>query len=373
MAPTRIGVVGAGSRARTILRALYDVRDRRSLGEGDASAYETHASAPPDWVGSVTDLDPVVTALYDPSGDARTRAAALCRDRGDDPESFETLAAFRRDGVYDAAIVASPNDAHVDPVCALLAEDTHVLVEKPVDTTLAGHDRVADAADGSAGVCYPAFNLRSSPYFARLRELVEEGAVGDLGAVSCQEVRGPFADVDWIYSREHSGGTFLTKNCHDFDLFNWYVGADPVRVSAAGGQHVLDEDTDVFDQGSVVVEYENGAVGTLELCLYAPWGVRTRRYELRGDEGLLRSPEAETTVDHYTRDGRDRLRVEATGSHQGADTVQAARFLRCVRGEAAPPATLTDAKRAAAVGLAAERAARSGESVRIDDEYELAP
>ncbi|MFB6218623.1 MAG: Gfo/Idh/MocA family protein [Halobacteriaceae archaeon] len=369
----RLGAVGAGGRLRTILGALYRVRDREYLGTSDhaGDAYAAHAGDPPDWLDPVTDLDPSVTALCDPDGEQLSRTAARCRDHGDDPATFETFEAFRRAGAYDAVLVTTPNDSHVAPVEALLADDTDLLVEKPLATTLPGHDRIAEAAARSAATLYPAFNLRSSPYFARLRELVAEGAVGDPGMVSCQEVRAPFGDIDWMYEQERSGGTFLTKNCHDFDLFNWYVDSDPVRVAAAGGQHVLDRDTDVFDHGSVVVEYASGALGTLELCMYAPWDVRTRRYELRGDAGLLRSPEAETTVDHYTREGRDRLRVATTGAHQGADLVQAARFLRCVRGEVDPPATVKDAKAAAAVGVDAERAARSGEPVGITGDYDV--
>jgi predicted dehydrogenase len=324
----------------------------------------------PDWVESVADLEPRVTALCDPDPGERGLTADLCAEHDEAPAEFDSLEAMRREGTYDAVVVTSPNDTHVEVVLPLLEEDVDLLCEKPIATTVEDHERIIDAVGGSSGAFYPAYNLRSSPYFRGIKELLGDGAVGELGMITCHEVRAPLVN-GYRYSQERSGGALLEKNCHDFDLFNWYADADPVRVSAAGGQHVLDADTDILDQASVVVEYENGVVATLELCLYAPYDQRGRSYELRGSDGLLRSPEDETAIDHYSRDGRERIEVQASGGHAGADDVQFHRFLRTLAGEAEPPGDLEDAKKAAAVALAGERAVETGESVAIDDDYRL--
>jgi myo-inositol 2-dehydrogenase/D-chiro-inositol 1-dehydrogenase len=371
----RIGVVGCGKRSRRHLEALYRIRDREYLFSENRlnhpeSAYDAHASDRPEWIESVADLEPSVTALCDPDSGERDITEDLCTEHGDDPDTFDSLDAFRREGTYDAVVVASPNDTHVDVVEPLLGEDTDLLCEKPIATTVAAHDRIIDAVGESASTFYPAYNLRSSPYFRRLRDLVEDGAVGDLGMITCHEVRSPLVN-GYRYSQERSGGALLEKNCHDFDLFNWLAGADPVRVSAAGGQHVLDTDSEILDQASVVVEYEDGTVATLELCLYAPYDQRGRTYELRGSSGLLRSPEESTTIDHYTRDGTERISVEASGGHAGADGVQFHRFLRVLQGRADPPGDLVDAKKAAALARAGERAVETGESVAITDDYHV--
>jgi predicted dehydrogenase len=374
MEEPRLGFVGTGNRARVHVEQVYALRDRRYAGTDDAYAtehrYDTHAGAVPDWVESVADLEPRVTALFDPDPDQRARTRSLCAEHGDDPATFDSFEAFLDSGRFDAVVLVSPNDFHAEQAVALLRRDVDVLCEKPLADDLAGHDRIIAAADDSESFFYPAYNLRSAPFFARIKELLEEDAVGELGMVTCQEVRAPFKD-SYHYAQERSGGALLDKNCHDFDLFNWYVDADPVRVSAAGGQHVLDRDASALDQASVVVEYENGVVGTLELCMYAPWGQRGRGYELRGSDGLLRSPEAEGAIDRYTRRGRDRLTVDTSGSHGGADAVQMRRFLRGLAGEAEPPGDLEDAKKAAAVALAGERAVETGESVRIDADYDI--
>jgi predicted dehydrogenase len=373
-APVRLAFVGCGKRAREHLTHLYDLRDRSYLGDApDAedpvgAAYAAHADDSPDWAADVSALDPEVTALVDPDAAQRRESAAVCREAGDDPRAFETTGGFLAADAAadaDAVVVTAPNDAHVAVLRAVLRTDLDVLCEKPLATTMAGHADVAAAAASHAGTLYPAFNLRSSPFFRRLAGMVEAGRIGDLGSVTCHEVRRPLA-AGYRYDRERSGGSLLEKNVHDFDLFNWVADGDPVRVVGAGGRHVLDADADVDDQASVVVEYDGGTLATLELCLYAPWGQRGRRYELRGSEGLLRTPEAEATVDCYGPDGRERIEVATPGGHLGGDFVQAVRFLRTVRGEADPPGTLADATAAAAVALAAQEAVDTGEAVPVE-------
>lgn len=373
----RLGFVGTGHRSRAHLEQVYELRDRTYLFcdndlDYPENTYENHARTAPDWVTDVSEVTPTVTALFDPDGRHLERTASTCADHGDEPALFDSLEAFLSEGVYDAVVVCSPSDAHVEPAIGLLERDVDVLCEKPLATTLADHDRIIDAAEGSSGSCYAAYNLRSSPFFAHLKDELDRGAIGRPGMLACQEVRGPFKE-SYHYSQARSGGALLDKNCHDFDLFNWYADADPVRVSAFGGQHVLERDTDVLDQATVIVEYENGVVGSLDLCLYAPWGQRTRRYELRGTEGVFRSPEEATTIERFASEGSHRTTIETVGSHMGGDYVQMHRFLSGVRGDADPPGTLLDAKKAAAVSIAAETAIRTGEVVTIDEAYDIEP
>jgi predicted dehydrogenase len=377
--PIRVAVVGSGKRAREHLTHLYDVRDRAYLEtEADAedpleAAYVEHAATAPDWVHDVSHLDAEVTALVDPSAVQRERTAARCSRAGDDPSHFETTAEFLDDGpTCDAAIVTAPNASHPDVVCRLLETDVDILCEKPLAVTLAGHDRIADAAVDHSGVFYPGFNLRSSPFFQKIATMVRNGAIGSLGSITCHEVRRPLA-AGYRYDSDVSGGALLEKNCHDFDLFNWFADGDPVRVSGAGTQHVLSENSDVDDQASVVVEYDDGTLATLELCLYAPWDQRHRRYELRGSEGLLRTPEEPLTVDRYGPDGTERVTVDAPGHHLGGDFYQLWRFLRCVVGDADPPGTIDEAKAAAAVAIAAQEAIDRRTTVEITDEYAIVP
>jgi predicted dehydrogenase len=356
------------------LRNLHRLRDREYLFEsGNPDAYERYAAEPPEWLEPIGDLNPSVTALFDPDPQALDDAADQCREAGDDPATFESLDQFLAADACDAVLVGSPNNVHVESAIPLLERDVDLLLEKPLAATLEGHDRIIDAAATSNSMVYMAFNLRSAPYFQQLKERVDRGDVGDVGMLSCHEVRGPFRS-GFRYDQASSGGSILEKNCHDFDIFNWLAESDPVQVAAFGGQHVFTEDSDTVDNATVIVEYENGIRGTLELCMYAPYGQRTRRYEVRGDEGVIRSPEEGGTDDtfQYLSESRHETRDDVlSGGHYGADLIQLHRFLRCLDGEAEPPATLQDAKAASAIAIGAEKAIQEGSIVDIDDNYDV--
>lgn len=370
-----IVIVGAGKRGRRHVENLQSIRGLAYLSKAEGAhhsedAYASHAASPPEWVSDVGALSPRITAVVDPDADERAETVRLLGRGGDDPATFESLDACLAETSVDAAVVASPNHTHVEIVESLFDAGVDVLCEKPLGTTLDQHERLIAATDAFDGTFYPAFNLRMSPFYRRIRRLLREGAVGDLGMVSCREVRQPLVD-GFRYRSESSGGPLLEKNVHDFDLFNWYTRARPRRVHATGGQHVLQTDTDIEDQAVVTVEYDDGTLATLELCLYAPWDQRSRTYELRGSEGLLRSPEEALTLDRYHYGGTDRVHVNTEGSHAGGDFVQTWRFLRCLTGDAEPPGTPREAKAAAAVAIAAQRSIATGHPYRIDDRYRL--
>jgi predicted dehydrogenase len=371
-----IGAIGTGARTRHFLTNLYRLGNRDYLFEsGNPEAYERYAATPPEWLEPIRDLEPTVTQLMDPDPDALAEASNICRDAGDDPETFDSLVPFMDGGTYDAVFVGSRNDVHVDAVIPLLERDIDLLIEKPLASTLPDHDRIIDAADSSNSRVYMGFNLRSAPYFQQLKERVARGDVGQVGMLSCHETRCPFPP-GYRDTQAKSGGSILEKNCHDFDVFNWLAESDPVRVAAFGGQHVLSENNDTVDHATVIVDYENDVRGTLELCLYAPWGQRTRRYEVRGDEGIIRSPEDGDTDEtfQYTSRSVNRTREDVlTGGHYGADFIQTHRFLRFLEGRADAPATLEEAKAASAIAIGAEKAIQSDTIVDIDDDYDVHP
>ncbi len=133
---------------------------------------------------------------------------------------------------------------------------------------------------------------RYSTYFTKIKDLLAEGAVGTPHVMWCHEFRRPFLKKvnQWIIDARFSGGALVDKNCHHFDLWNWWSGARPVRVSAFGRRSVnviLDHEHEVIDQASVSVEYDNGMLGTLVLCMFAPDREEGLRMGVIGDRGLL--------------------------------------------------------------------------------------
>lgn len=360
-----------------LLKALYQLRDQNSLISAPSQAhpgdvYQHYAAHPPQWAEDISNYAPSISAILDRNKLNLKKATELCQEHDDEPESFYDFEKFLHSGRYDAVIIATPNDAHTQILLPLLERNIPVLCEKPIATTLGEHDQIIRAAEKSTALFYVGFNLRSAPLYRRIYETIESGKIGSPMAVSCREVRGPFRE-GYRYQDGRSGGALLEKNCHDFDLFNWYLNANPVRVSAFGGQHVLNKNTSLIDSASVIVEYDGGQIGTLELCMYAPFAQEGRTYELRGPQGVMRSPEKPDAIDCFTFGSRERIEVESAqfGTHAGGDMLQMLNFVKCLRGEQKPPATLRDAKKSAAIAIAAERAIAEKRVVEIDGNYDL--
>lgn len=374
MSEQRLGIVGCGKRSRVLISQIYLVKARNYLFcehplDHPESAYDAHAESIPEWVVDVKRLRPRITALVDPNEVQRIQTRELCEKNGDSPEEYSSLDDFLANGDFTAVVIATDNYAHVEALLPVLERGLDVYCEKPVVTRLEDHDVVMEHEKRSSGTLFVGFNLRSSPRFKKIKELVDSGSIGRLGTISAAEVRAPLVN-GFRYSRERSGGSILEKVCHDLDLLSWYADSDPVKVTAFGGRHVLTRDTDILDHANILIEYENGIRATLELCLYAPWGYG-RRYELRGSDGMIRLGDA---LERVTRSERTSYDLKLVGGHGGADFPQMHHFLTSLRGEGAPLAGMADAKRAAAIAVAAETSVRLGGAiVRIDAAYNVHP
>src|SRR4029077_17874018 len=120
-----------------------------------------------------------VTALADPSPDARDRARRLAPDALAFADADELLA--RPD--VDAVVVTAPSGMHASLAIATLETQRHLYLEKPIASTLEDGRGVAGRAhDGLVSVV--GFIGRFQPLVARARELVLAGAIGDVRAVS---------------------------------------------------------------------------------------------------------------------------------------------------------------------------------------------
>ncbi len=103
-------------------------------------------------------------------------------------------------------------------------------------------------------------------------------ATGGIRMLSIREHRFPFLSKvgDWNRFNRNTGGTFVEKCCHFFDLMRLILQSDPLRVLASAGQAVnhLDERydgeaPDIWDHGYVLVDFASGARAMLELCMFA--------------------------------------------------------------------------------------------------------
>lgn len=214
---------------------------------------------------------------------------ALAEELGSQPAQFtdwQELIASDLDGV----VVTVPNWLHASIAEAALLSGKHVLLEKPIATTLEEALRLRKAAAKSGKQVQVGLVYRYSALYNQMATIAQEPQFGLPAMLWCKEFRASFPPQPWFYNEEQSGGALVEKNCHHFDLFNWIAGSKPVKVFAMGGQHVIRAgqpievgwfyaqqdgvpsltvaDSQVIDHAWVTVEYESGARANLGLCLY---------------------------------------------------------------------------------------------------------
>lgn len=246
------------------------------IGAGNIS--DTHARA----CHAIRDVE--IAAIY-----ARTRAHAeqlAGRYGGQAFDSLESLVAHRP---LDMVIIGTPSGLHADHGIAAATHGLHVLVEKPIDVDAARADALIEAAARAGVTLGVIFQDRLKPDVRRLKALVAGGRLGTpiLANARVKWYRPPsyYSDSRWRGTQAlDGGGALINQGVHTVDLLLWLFG--PVRrvfAKTIAGLHTID----VEDTAVAVLEFANGAIGTLEAATSAYPGY-SRQIELTGANGTLR-------------------------------------------------------------------------------------
>ncbi|MBX3009997.1 MAG: Gfo/Idh/MocA family oxidoreductase [Caldilineaceae bacterium] len=158
-----------------------------------------------------------------------TRAPGLAAEYGVDyVESYETLVT-RPD--VDAILIATPHINHRDQVILAAQHGKHVLVEKPMATTVADCTRMIDACR-AAGVRLEVIQtLRFRGVPARAKQLIDRGAIGKVWMIRGQSlVRTYIVDKSSWAAQPENGGAFLDMGVHNFDIMRFWTGSEVHRV-----------------------------------------------------------------------------------------------------------------------------------------------
>ncbi|HKJ24839.1 MAG TPA: Gfo/Idh/MocA family oxidoreductase, partial [Myxococcota bacterium] len=217
---------------------------------------------------------------------------------------------------------------------------------------------------------------------ARLIDEVRGGTIGALRMLAIREHRYPFLPKvgDWNRFARNTGGTFVEKCCHFFDLMRLITGSDPVRVYASAGMDVnhLGEEydgerPDILDNGFVTVDFASGARGLLDLCMFAEASRNEQEIAATGDAGKVECfvPESTLVVGRRSPRSVETERIEvrsdvlAAGAHHGSTFVEHREFRKALLSGGAPAVSARDGLWAVAMGAAAERSAAERRPVEI--------
>jgi len=334
-----------------------------------------------------------VTAIFEPDAAMRDSAMALAPDA----VMVDTMQdVLDRDDV-DVLLIVSPNHLHL-PQLEQIAKSRHrpILVEKPLFTAVDDLDRVRAFQRDYTAPVWVAMEYRYMPPIAHFLSQIND-VTGGVKMLSIREHRFPFLEKvgDWNRHNAKSGGTFVEKCCHFFDLMRFTLGANPVRVMCSGGQAVnhLDEvydgvPSDIWDHGYVIVDFDNGARAMLELCMFAEGSAYQEELSATGPVGKIESfvpgptrfwpaemgpaPVPHIVVSPRTGKGLSKTEIPvdptllAAGDHNGSTFYQQQKFLDMVlAGASTPEVSLDDGIWAVRMGQAAQISAQTGRVVTI--------
>jgi predicted dehydrogenase len=203
-----------------------------------------------------------LVAIADPRSD-RLNAAGVQHNVPPDHlyGTWEDL--LRHETSLDAIIIATPDQMHLAPAMAAMRHGVSILLEKPICPTEPEVRRLVNAAHRHGADITVAHVLRYTPFFARVKELLDRGVIGTLQMVRHAEQVGywhfahSYVRGNWRRAEE-SSPMILAKACHDFDIIQWLVGAPCTDVTSYGTlghfrlENALEGSTERCDQGCMV-------------------------------------------------------------------------------------------------------------------------
>ena len=189
----------------------------------------------------------------------------------------------------DAAIVATPNVLHAEQTLALLGAGKHVLVEKPMATSVAECDAMIDASRASGASMMVAHCWRFHPDVLAVRRRLETGELGEI-----VKTRGYGVHVNWgpsgwfVDPALAGGGALVDMGVHAIDTARFLLGdPEPKRVCAVIGTRYGGYAVD--DDAIVLITWDDGANSVVESGWWHAWaGGREAETELFGTKGFAR-------------------------------------------------------------------------------------
>ena len=139
----------------------------------------------------------------------------------------------------NAVIISTQDQMHVGPALAALGAGYHVLLEKPIATTIEDCRTLARKAEKSGkifGLCHV---LRYTSHYKTMKHIIDSGLIGDVVSmehiepVNYWHTAHSYVRGNWR-RKDNSTPMILAKSCHDMDLLRWFADAPCKSISSFG-------------------------------------------------------------------------------------------------------------------------------------------
>ncbi|MEO2025293.1 MAG: Gfo/Idh/MocA family oxidoreductase [Fuerstiella sp.] len=258
-APLRIGVTGSGFMGRTHVDAAHKLESTQPI--------------------AVT---------------GGTRAAQLADDYGIAVEP-DVQSLVQRDDI-DAIVIATPHWVHYDEALAAAAAGKHVLVEKPMATTVADATKMTEEFAKRDLVLSVGYHQRFRESNYRTRQLIRDGAIGK---VRCIQMSALF-DITTMRQDTGFGGNWgwwtdsrsvahlMNSAPHNVDLCRWWLDSEIVSVAAQSG--TFREENPNENTTMALLTFDDGTISTYWSSSVLPdpgFSGEAFRFRIMGDDGII--------------------------------------------------------------------------------------
>jgi xylose dehydrogenase (NAD/NADP) len=207
------------------------------------------------------------------------KASAFAREMGV-PHSYMTYEALLADAAIDAIYNPLPNSLHAEWSIRAVDAGKHVLCEKPLATSPDDARAMFAAARRANVILVEGYPYRAQPQIARLRELLSEGAIGNVRYVQAS-IGFPMSDPANIrLDPALAGGALMDAGCYPVSLVRMIAGARPTRVHAMADF----ADTGVDRTLVALLEHGNGLLAQISASFAT---ARHRHAFVAGDGGSI--------------------------------------------------------------------------------------
>lgn len=262
----------------------------------------------------------------------------------------------------DTVIICSANSRHAAMAIDAANSKKHVIVEKPIATTIEDAQKMIASCKENGVKLMVALPVRYAPAILRAKQIVDSGRIGDIVAINGTN-HGSMPGGWFIDKKLSGGGAVIDHTIHVADIMHWMLNCDIKEVFAKMGTKI--HDIDVEDCGLLFMEFENGTYATLDTSWNRPesfptWGDVTM--EIIGTKGSI-------NVDAFAQHGNLYSNKLKYSSYQswGDDMnyLMLRDFVKCIKKDLPSPVSGEDGLFALKVALMAYEAAEKNEPVRV--------
>lgn len=257
----------------------------------------------------------------------------------------------------DAVVIATPDDLHRE-ACVLAAQHgKHILVEKPLATTIEDSQAIITAAEIAGVKLMVGFTLRFSLHYQQARKAVNDGTLGTLVSIFARR-QNVISQPDRLKGR---CGVLMFLGPHDFDVMRWIVGSEPVSIYSQAATSVPSA-YPIENETFTTIKFANGVVGCAQIGWYLqdkhPAG-KDFKLDIVGDKGSLNLDQMRQGLEIYTATGAKFPSVSA-----GLVDEDRA-FVDCILDNKPVPITGRDGLAAVNMVLAAMKSIETGQPVNL--------